>query len=261
MPPPVKGLALLPVLVAAASSLFQIQIRSISPQSADSFSNLLFEEFKIVPSPAFCFYVGSMFVPFLVRDGDESPDRVDLRFELNKTFPTLSECLMVSCLAFDIGEDSDVPRVPLFDDSESLASIGKESNFAPESYSEDDKSLDNVIATSCGLTAPPVGQGRSNLYPTIEEVRLMMERTAINQMNRAHAQARQIFRLKEARSKDNRRHKERDAELMRQREVLDVTFIGGSRKSRKHIAKGGLIGDKDGIARPVSFIRALPARK
>lgn len=37
----------------------------------------------------------------------------------------------------------------------------------------------------------------SNLYPTIEEVRLMMEKTAINQMNRAHAQARQIFRLKE----------------------------------------------------------------
>lgn len=44
---------------------------------------------------------------------------------------------------------------------------------------------------------------------------------------------------------------------MRQREVLDVTFIGGSRKSRKHIAKGGLIGDKDGIARPVSFIRGI----
>lgn len=44
---------------------------------------------------------------------------------------------------------------------------------------------------------------------------------------------------------------------MRQREALDATFIRGSRKSRKHIAKGGLIGDKDGIARPVSFIRGI----
>ncbi|CAN6163377.1 unnamed protein product [Urochloa humidicola] len=96
---------------------------------------------------------------------------------------------------------------------------------------------------------------------TDEDLEHMMKKSAVKEMYSSQAKAREISKLKAVRSKINRRNRQRDNELLAHSAAMNITYLPGTRKSRKNIAKGGVLGDKNGDLVTISHIRGLPKRK